>query len=209
MLGTRTAFDVSKRLFDVVASALALLVFAPVITGVAILVAIRLGRPVLFKQPRPGRHGDVFHLIKFRTMLPVDHASGAVTNAQRMTPFGARLRATSLDELPSLWNVIRGDMSLVGPRPLLVEYLPLYTPAQFRRHEVRPGLTGWAQVNGRNALNWADRLRLDVEYVDNRSWAVDCRILVRTVGKVLRREGITSDGSTVGSRFTGTEHGGP
>lgn len=200
-------FDATKRIFDAGASGVALLVLSPIIGATAIAVALRLGRPVLFRQERPGLHGEVFELVKFRTMLNEDVARGIVSNEDRMTTFGARLRATSLDELPSLWNIVRGDMSLVGPRPLLVKYLPLYTPSQARRHEVRPGLTGLAQVNGRNALDWNSRFKLDVQYVENRSWRLDIKILLQTVDRVFRRDGIVSDGSVVGEPFSGQESG--
>lgn len=202
---SHTTFDTTKRLFDVVASGLALVALSPVLGATAVSIATKLGRPVLFRQERPGIHGRSFELVKFRTMLNVDESGGVVTDEQRMTPFGSRLRTLSLDELPSLINVLRGDMSLVGPRPLLVQYLPLYSSEQSRRHHVRPGLTGLAQVNGRNALDWTRRFQLDVEYVDTRSWMVDLAILFKTVAKVLRREGITSDGYAVGAPFTGKE----
>lgn len=197
-----TAYDVSARVRDIVLSGGALVVLAPVIAGTAVAVARSLGRPVLFRQPRPGRHGRVFTLVKFRTMLPPDPA-GATSDADRLTPAGARLRSASLDELPSLWNVVRGDMALVGPRPLLVQYLERYSPEQARRHQVRPGLTGWAQVNGRNAVTWEDRLAMDVWYVDHRSHALDARILWMTVRAVVRREGISADGHATMPEFLG------
>lgn len=198
-----TMFDRTKRAFDCAASGAALLLLSPVLLATAGGVAARLGRPVLFRQERPGLHGEVFTLLKFRTMLPVDDELGIITNEQRMTGFGRWLRSWSLDELPSLWNVLRGDMSLVGPRPLLVSYLPLYSSTQARRHEVRPGLTGLAQVNGRNNLDWESRFALDVHYVDHRSWRLDLHIVAKTLIKVLRREGIASDGHVVGTPFTG------
>lgn len=198
----RPVFDASKRSFDIVTSGFALITLAPALGLVALIVATKLGRPVLFRQERPGLDGQTFELLKFRTMLNVDEAAGVVANEERMTPLGSKLRALSIDELPSLINILRGDMSIVGPRPLLVKYLPLYSPEQARRHAVRPGLTGLAQVNGRNALNWDRRFELDVEYVDRRSWPLDLRILVKTVGKVLRRDGISSDGYSVGAPFT-------
>lgn len=191
------------RVRDLVVAVPALVLSAPAQLVVAAVVAARLGRPVLFRQTRAGRHGEPFRLLKFRTMLDVDEAAGLLTDEQRLTPTGRVLRATSLDELPGLWNVVRGDMALVGPRPLLVDYLPLYSPEQARRHEVPPGLTGLAQVSGRNAVGWAERLRLDVEYVDRRSLALDLRLLCRTVAVVLRREGISADGQATMSRFTG------
>lgn len=186
--------DRSKRVFDLVIAVPAFALSLPVQAAVAILVAARLGRPVIFRQVRPGLGGRPFCLYKFRTMRPVDPDRGWTTDAERLTPLGQRLRALSLDELPSLWNVIRGDMSLVGPRPLLMQYLERYTPEQARRHEVRPGLTGLAQVSGRNAVSWDDRLRMDVEYVDAHSMPLDLRILALTVKSVVRREGISAEG---------------
>ena len=158
---------------------------------------------MLFRQPRPGKDGEVFELVKFRTMRHPDDTH--VTDQERLTRVGRVLRATSLDELPTLWNVLKGDMSLVGPRPLLVEYLPRYSPQQARRHEVRPGVTGLAQVNGRNCLDWDQRLALDVEYVDTRSLALDVQILLRTVTQVLRRAGISQPGEATMSKFTGSQ----
>lgn len=193
-----------KRLFDIVSSFAALVVLAPVLLVVAGLVRWKLGTPVIFRQPRPGRGGWVFRLCKFRTMTDTCDASGRLlTDAERLTPLGKTLRATSIDELPSLWNVLKGEMSVVGPRPLLVEYLPLYSPEQARRHEVRPGLTGWAQVNGRNALSWEEKFRLDVWYVDHRTFALDLRIIFLTLGKVFRRDGISAPGDATMPRFTG------
>ncbi|WP_431806792.1 sugar transferase [Microbacterium paraoxydans] len=199
-------YDAVKRALDIVVSAVALVLLSPVIAATAVLVAARLGRPVVFAQPRPGRDGRIFTLYKFRSMRPVDPARGWVTDAERLTPFGARLRSTSLDELPSLWNVLRGDMSIVGPRPLLVEYLDRYTPEQARRHEVRPGITGLAQVTGRNAVTWESRFAQDVRYVDRRSVGLDLRIVIATVGSVVRRDGISADGHATMSRF-GEAHG--
>ncbi len=193
-----------KRAFDVVVSALALVVFAPVIALVAILVRRKLGSPVLFVQERPGLEGRPFRMFKFRTMRDAfDERGEPLADSERLTPFGAALRATSLDELPGLANVLKGDMSLVGPRPLLTEYLPLYSPQQARRHEVRPGLTGWAQVNGRNALTWDERFALDVWYVENRSFWLDIRIIFMTARKVIRREGISAKGEATMHKFTG------
>ncbi|MEO8828663.1 sugar transferase [Lapillicoccus sp.] len=193
-----------KRLLDLSVAVPALVLSAPVLGAVAIAVAWRLGRPVLFRQLRPGLHGEPFELVKFRTMLPVDPARGRVGDASRMTRLGGFLRASSLDELPTLVNVVRGDMSLVGPRPLLTAYLSRYSPEQARRHDVRPGLTGLAQVSGRNALSWDDRLALDVEYVERRSLGVDLRILCRTVAAVVRREGIAAEGSATMPEFLGS-----
>lgn len=183
------------------AAAIALVVLSPVLLVVSVLVVTRLGRPVLFVQPRPGLHGRIFHLRKFRSMRDIDESKGLVDDADRLTPFGRKLRSTSLDELPSLWNVLRGDMSVVGPRPLLVEYLAKYTPQQARRHEVRPGITGLAQVNGRNALSWEDKLTLDVEYVDKRSLWLDFRIIAATVRSVIVREGISAEGHATMTKF--------
>lgn len=198
------AFDFSKRAFDFLAASAALLILWPVMLGTAFMVRLRLGKPVLFRQMRPGRNGVPFKLLKFRSMLDVDETHGITTNQQRLTPFGARLRSTSLDELPSLVNIVKGEMSVVGPRPLLMKYLPLYSAEQNRRHEVRPGLTGLAQINGRNALDWDSRFELDVFYVDHRSWSVDLKILVSTLGKVLHRDGIVSTGHAAGAPFLGT-----
>ena len=198
------ARSLAKRLFDVAVSGLALIVLAPVLAIVALAVRVNLGRPVLFRQRRPGLRCEPFELIKFRTMLDAEDAHGKPPpDALRMTRLGSFLRSTSLDELPELWNVLKGEMSLVGPRPLLMDYLPLYSPAQLRRHEVRPGLTGLAQVNGRNALSWEERFALDVWYVDNRSFWLDLTILVRTVAKVFQREGINGAGSATMDKFGG------
>lgn len=195
-----------KRGFDIVAAGSALLLLSPVLLGVAALVRVNLGAPVLFRQRRPGLHGRPFEMVKFRTMRDAVDARGqALPDAERLTRFGRLLRATSLDELPELWNVLTGDMSLVGPRPLLMEYLPLYSPEQARRHEVRPGITGWAQVNGRNALSWDDKFRLDVWYVEHQSLWLDLRILALTVKKVLVREGISAEGEVTAARFTGSQ----
>lgn len=193
-----------KRLMDIVVSALALVLLSPVLLVVALAVAARLGRPVLFSQARPGRGGQPFTMYKFRTMLNAVGPDGQpLPDAARLTGLGRFLRAASLDELPELWNVLKGEMSLVGPRPLLIAYLPLYTPEQARRHDVRPGITGWAQVNGRNALTWEEKFRLDVWYVDHQSLALDMKILLMTVLKVFRREGISSDGHATMPPFTG------
>lgn len=193
-----------KRLVDIVLSLLGLIVLAPVITLVAWLIWRKLGSPVIFSQVRPGLHGKPFRMVKFRTMHDAfDAAGNPLPDSQRMTTFGSFLRASSLDELPELWNVLKGEMSLVGPRPLLMEYLPLYSPEQYRRHEVRPGISGWAQVNGRNALSWEDKFNLDVWYVDNRSFWLDFRIIFLTLKKVVVRDGINAAGEATMSKFTG------
>ncbi|HEX8239464.1 MAG TPA: sugar transferase [Allosphingosinicella sp.] len=195
-----------KRLTDIVLSALGLIVLAPLLAVVAAAVAVALGRPVLFRQVRPGLGGRPFRLVKFRTMLDARDADGKpLDDSRRLTRFGRFLRATSLDELPELWNVLKGDMSLVGPRPLLMHYLPLYTPEQARRHDVRPGLTGWAQVNGRNALSWPEKLAFDVWYVDHRSFPLDLKILLMTVAKVVSRSGIAGEGTETMHEFRGEE----
>lgn len=195
--------DRLKRTLDIAVSGVGLVVTAPIMAGTAVAVLVALGRPVLFRQPRPGKDGKVFELVKFRTMIQPDDTYQ--TDAERLTWFGRFLRSTSLDELPTLWNVLRGEMSLVGPRPLLVEYLDRYTPEQARRHEVRPGITGLAQVSGRNALSWDDRLALDVEYVDNHNLWFDARILARTFGLVFRRHGISADGEATMPVFRGSD----
>lgn len=193
-----------KRALDLVIVLVAAPLWLPLIALVAILVRVRLGRPVFFRQVRPGLKGRPFTLLKFRTMREGPEFDGRPqVDAERMTPFGSWLRSTSLDELPELWNILRGDMSLVGPRPLLMEYLPLYSAEQARRHDVRPGLTGWAQVNGRNALSWPERFQLDIWYVDHRSLWLDLRILALTVSRVLQRRGITADGEATMHRFAG------
>jgi lipopolysaccharide/colanic/teichoic acid biosynthesis glycosyltransferase len=192
----RRVYDATKRVLDDIVSALLLAVLSPVLLGVAVLVRIRLGSPVLFTQERPGLGGTSFTLYKFRSMREGSGSGieAVSTDADRLSSFGRLLRASSLDELPELWNVLLGDMSLVGPRPLLTEYLPLYNETQARRHEVRPGITGWAQVNGRNAVEWDDRLRMDVHYVDNRSLALDARVLLMTVATVFARKGVSAEG---------------
>jgi len=195
-----------KRLFDFVAASLALLLLALPLLALAWLIRRKLGSPVLFRQVRPGLQGRPFTMVKFRTMTDARGSAGALLpDAHRLTPFGRFLRASSLDELPELWNVLCGDMSLVGPRPLLMEYLPLYTPEQGRRHEVRPGITGWAQVNGRNAISWQDKFALDVWYVNNQSLWLDSKILWMTVRKVLVRDGISAAGDATMPKFTGSE----
>ncbi len=182
-----------KRFFDVICSLLALILLSPVFLLVAWQIHRKLGSPVLFQQIRPGRYGQPFKMVKFRTMRDaIDVNGNPLPDAERMTPFGSRLRSTSLDELPELWNVLKGEMSLVGPRPLLMEYLPLYTEEQARRHEVRPGVTGWAQINGRNAISWEEKFNLDLWYVDNKSMWLDIKILCLTLKTVLVKEGITA-----------------
>ncbi|HEY0042983.1 MAG TPA: sugar transferase [Allosphingosinicella sp.] len=194
-----------KRLFDIAAAGSALLVLSPILAAVAILIRIRMGSPILFRQQRPGLHGRPFEILKFRTMLLAKPGEeGLESDARRLTRFGRFLRASSLDELPELWNVVRGDMSLVGPRPLLMQYLGRYSPEQARRHEVRPGLTGWAQVNGRNALSWEDKFALDVWYVDNRSFWLDIKILFLTVLHVVRPTGISAEGTATAHEFMGS-----
>lgn len=194
-----------KRTFDFICALLGLLVLLPCILVVALFIRRKLGSPVFFRQTRPGKDGKPFQMVKFRTMLDAtDKQGNPLPDEQRMTPFGAFLRSTSLDELPELWNVLKGDMSLVGPRPLLMEYLPLYSQEQYRRHEVRPGVTGWAQINGRNAISWEDKFRLDVWYVDNQSFWLDLKILFLTVKKVVVRDGISGEGEATMSKFTGS-----
>ena len=193
-----------KRFFDLFLSVLALLLLGMPLLFLIWQVRRKLGRPVFFRQTRPGLHGRQFEMVKFRTMTDARGPDGKLLpDAERLTTFGRFLRASSLDELPELWNVLKGDMSLVGPRPLLMEYLPLYSPEQARRHEAHPGITGWAQVNGRNALSWEEKFKLDVWYVDHRSLWLDVKILCLTVRKVLMREGISADGEATMSKFTG------
>ena len=195
-----------KRLFDIAASFGGLILLSPVIAIVAWQIRRKLGSPVLFRQTRPGKEGKPFEMIKFRTMRDATDANGNLLPDQdRMTPFGSFLRSSSLDELPELWNVLKGDMSLVGPRPLLMEYLPLYSKEQYRRHEVRPGVTGWAQVNGRNAISWEEKFKLDVWYVDNRSLWLDIKIIFLTVKKVLIRDGISAEGEATMTKFLGNK----
>lgn len=195
-----------KRLIDLLLPAIGLLLLLPVIAVLTLLVRTFLGGPVLFRQTRPGLHAKTFQMMKFRTMTDERGTDGALLpDEQRLTPFGQFLRSTSLDELPGLINVLKGDMSLVGPRPLLVEYLPLYSAEQARRHEVRPGITGWAQVNGRNALSWDEKFELDIWYVDNQSLWLDIKILFLTVKKVINRDGINADGEATMTRFTGSK----
>ena len=194
-----------KRLFDFTAALVGLVVVSPVMLVIAVLVRASIGSPVFFRQQRPGLRGISFQLVKFRTMRELDGAHNQpLPDAQRLTRLGKFLRASSLDELPELWNVLRGEMSLVGPRPLLMQYLPLYTATQARRHEVRPGITGWAQICGRNVISWDDKFALDVWYVDHHSFGLDLRILATTVVRVVRREGIVQQGHATVQPFEGS-----
>ena len=194
-----------KRLFDITASVVLLVVFSPLLLILSVVIAIFLGRPVFFRQQRPGLLGRPFLLVKFRSMSDARDSSGALKpDAARLGRLGSALRAMSLDELPELWNVLKGDMSLVGPRPLLMEYLPLYSAAQARRHEVRPGLTGWAQIQGRNNLSWEEKFAFDVWYIDHHSFSLDLRILWATLSKVMRAEGISQSGHVTMERFRGS-----
>ena len=194
-----------KRVFDIVLALVGLLLF-PIIISISLLIVIKLGCPVLFTQSRPGLNGNLFNMYKFRSMTnECDKDGNLLSDKVRLTKFGKFLRSTSLDELPGLWNVLKGDMSLVGPRPLLVEYLPLYSEKQSRRHEVRPGITGWAQVNGRNAISWDEKFELDVWYVDNQSIWLDINILFLTIKKVFKREGVSAEGEATVKYFKGNE----
>ena len=196
-----------KRAFDIAASASALVVLSPVLAITAYKVKKELGSPVLFRQTRPGLHGRPFEMIKFRTMKDAtDKEGNALPNSERLTEFGKKLRASSIDELPELWNVLKGDMSLVGPRPLLMEYLPLYNAEQAKRHNVRPGVTGYAQVNGRNSLSWEDKFKLDTWYVEHQSFWLDMKILLKTVKKVIIKEGINQSEEVTMTRFTGKKN---
>ncbi|CAB1259478.1 sugar transferase [Vibrio cholerae] len=198
-----------KRVFDFLISLAVLIVLSPITVLVAWKIRSNLGSPVLFRQIRPGLNGQPFEMIKFRTMKDAVDANGnPLPDSERMTPFGDKLRNSSLDELPELWNVLKGEMSLVGPRPLLMQYLPLYSKEQARRHEVRPGVTGWAQINGRNAISWEEKFKLDVWYVDNHSFWLDLRILLLTVKKVFVKEGISADGHVTIAPFTGKDQQG-
>jgi lipopolysaccharide/colanic/teichoic acid biosynthesis glycosyltransferase len=194
-----------KRFIDIFSVVILSLLLSPVLLITALFIYKKLGSPILFSQIRPGRNGKPFRMIKFRTMKDgCDEKGNSLPDEQRLTSFGLKLRATSLDELPGLWNVLKGDMSLVGPRPLLMEYLPLYSLEQARRHEVRPGITGWAQVNGRNAISWEQKFKYDVWYVDNQSFWLDIKILWLTVKKVFVRDGISADGEVTMPKFTGS-----
>jgi sugar transferase EpsL len=197
-------YETLKRASDILVALMGLVVLSPVILVVAGLVYIKLGGPVLFVQERPGKNGEIFKMRKFRSMTNARNEKGELlSNAERLTGFGKRIRSLSLDELPTLWNVLRGQMSIVGPRPLLVDYLPLYSDEQARRHLVKPGITGWAQVNGRNAITWDEKLKLDVWYVDHRSFLLDLKIIWMTAGKVIKSEGITHEGDVAMPRFKG------
>lgn len=196
-----------KRTLDVTIAFGALILLSPIMIVVTILVRSKLGTPILFKQTRPGLNGKPFEMVKFRSMKDAVDANGnLLPDDERMTPFGDKLRSSSLDELPGLWNVLKGDMSLVGPRPLLVQYLPLYNKEQARRHDVRPGITGWAQINGRNAISWEDKFALDVWYVDNRTFLLDMKILFLTVKKVFIKEGISAEGEATMPAFKGNSN---
>lgn len=194
-----------KRIIDIIGSLAGLIILSPVFLVVSVLVYSKLGSPIFFTQERVGKDGKIFKMIKFRTMLDSTNKFGELLDdEERLTPFGKKLRSTSLDELPELINVLKGDMSLVGPRPLLVEYIPLYSKHQFRRHEVNPGITGWAQVNGRNSIDWETKFDLDVEYVDKFNLIMDIKILFLTVLKVIKRDGINQEGNATMEKFTGT-----
>ena len=195
-----------KRLFDFLASLIALILLSPIIALVAWKIRKNLGSPVLFRQTRPGLNGKPFEMVKFRTMKDaVDQQGNPLPDSERMTPFGDKLRNSSLDELPELWNVLKGEMSLVGPRPLLMQYLPLYSKKQARRHDVRPGVTGWAQINGRNAISWEEKFALDVWYVENKTLLLDAKIIFLTVKKVFVKEGISADGHVTTKPFRGSK----
>ncbi len=196
-----------KRAIDIIISAFALIVLLPLVIIICCMVKIKLGSPIFFRQKRPGINGKIFEMFKFRSMLvAVDDKGDLLSDDKRLRAFGEKLRSTSLDELPSLWNVLKGDMSLVGPRPLLVEYLPLYNEEQKRRHDVRPGITGWAQVNGRNALTWEEKFELDVWYVENQSFWLDLKILFMTIKKVFMHDDITHKGDVTMPKFTGSDN---
>ena len=195
-----------KRILDIIIASIALILLSPLYAFVAYKVKKNLGSPVLFRQVRPGLHGKPFEMIKFRTMKDaVDEQGNPLPDSERLTPFGQMLRSTSLDEMPELWNVIKGDMSIVGPRPLLMEYLPLYSPEQAKRHDVRPGMTGHAQVNGRNAISWEEKFKLDTWYVENQSIWLDFKIMFKTVHKVLAKDDISAEGEATMTKFTGTK----
>jgi lipopolysaccharide/colanic/teichoic acid biosynthesis glycosyltransferase len=200
---TSRGYDRAKRALDLIFAVALFVLTLPIQGATALVIWIRLGSPVLFRQTRPGLHGEPFEIVKFRTMLAIDPALDRIDDASRMTPLGMWLRATSIDELPTLWSVIRGDMSLVGPRPLLTRYLERYSPEQARRHEVRPGLTGLAQISGRNALSWEDKLQLDVTYVDHHTFVGDLKVIRGTVRSVAKRDNISAVGHATMSEFLG------
>lgn len=194
-----------KRIFDILGSGIGLTLLSPVLLILVVLIRRQMGSPVLFRQTRPGKDGKPFEMMKFRTMRDATGPDGELLpDTARLTPLGQTLRSSSLDELPELWNVLKGDMSLVGPRPLLMEYLPLYSPEQARRHDVRPGITGWAQINGRNAISWDEKFALDIWYVDNRGLWLDLKIIWLTIRKVLKREGISAAGEATMPKFKGS-----
>ncbi len=199
-------YAMTKRIFDVTVSAAALVVTAPVTVPVSFAILATMGRPILFRQERPGLHGRPFELVKFRTMAPPPPGEDFLkSDGQRITPLGKFLRETSIDEFPTFWNVLKGEMSIVGPRPLLMRYLGRYSPEQARRHDVKPGITGWSQINGRNALSWEEKFANDVYYVDNASFGLDLKIFLKTIGKVFEREGITNAGHATMPEFMGTQ----
>ena len=196
----------TKRLMDILGSTIGLAIFSPILILLYFMIRRDMGTPAVFRQVRPGKNGQPFRMLKFRSMRDASGPDGKpLPDAERITTLGSKLRSSSLDELPGLWNVLKGDMSLVGPRPLLVEYMPLYSAHQARRHEVRPGITGWAQVNGRNSLSWEEKFELDVWYVDNRSIRLDLKIIWITIRKVIKRDGISADGEVTMPRFTGSQ----
>jgi lipopolysaccharide/colanic/teichoic acid biosynthesis glycosyltransferase len=199
-------YPAAKRTFDFMFAAISIVVLAPLMGVVALLIYLKLGAPAFYRQERPGLHGKPFELVKFRSMLNAfDAEAKLLPNDQRMTPFGQLLRSLSLDELPELWNILKGDMSLVGPRPLLMDYLPLYNERQSKRHEVRPGLTGWSQINGRNSISWEEKFEFDIWYIENASFGLDIKIILMTLLKVLRREGISHEGNVAMPRFRGSD----
>jgi len=199
-------YPVLKRTFDFTLAAISSVVLAPLILIIGLFVYLKLGAPVFYRQVRPGWHGMPFEIVKFRSMQDTaDEEGRPLPNNQRITPFGQLLRSLSLDELPELWNILKGDMSIVGPRPLLMDYLPLYNERQSRRHEMRPGLTGWSQINGRNSISWEEKLELDIWYVENASFGLDIKIILMTFLKVLRREGISHKGDVAMPRFRGSD----
>lgn len=196
----------TKRLFDILGASLGLLLLFPILLLLIRRIGRDMGKPVLFRQTRPGKNAKPFEMVKFRSMRDaVDEVGEPLPDSERITPLGQKLRSSSLDELPEFWNVLKGDMSLVGPRPLLMEYVPLYTPEQARRMDVRPGITGWAQVNGRNAISWEEKFELDVWYVENRTLWLDLKILWMTIKKVVKKDGISADGETTMTKFTGSQ----